>query len=107
MLVSRGLPLLGRALVSSAKSPAVHRVAIQVRNSGGTFRYRGIGEAPGSEAQERAADIAYTIFWWWVCFKCIVSYDHLIGEYDWPDASKWTDEELGVPPDDYEPPSRS
>lgn len=23
------------------------------------------------------------------------------GEFDYPDASKWTDQELGIPPDDY------
>lgn len=108
MLISRGLPLLQRTLLKSGKNSAVHRVAIQVRNSGDAFRYRCQGgEPPGSEFQEKMTDAAYIIFWWWVCYNCIAHYDHIIGEYEYPDASKWTDEELGVPPDDYEPPSRS
>lgn len=31
--------------------------------------------------------------------NCVCS---LQGHFPWPDASQWTDEELGIPPDDEE-----
>lgn len=100
------------------------------------FRYRNIGEC-GSAEQEKWTDIGFICLWFWVSYHMITKYDHIIvsnwyhllvllekikvcalqgcftpffssqGEYDWPDASSWTDEELGVPPDDYEPPMRA
>ncbi|KAJ1523435.1 hypothetical protein ONE63_001296 [Megalurothrips usitatus] len=104
MLLSRSLPLIRSALLKP-KNAATPKVS--VRNSGDGFRYRNMGDPPGSEAIERATDISFTLFWYWVCYHTITKYDHLTGEFPWPDASQWTDEELGVPPDDYEPPNRA
>lgn len=38
------------------------------------------------------------VMWYWVMFHCWYDYEHLIGHYDYPDPSKWTDAELGIPP---------
>ena len=48
-----------------------------------------------------------TIVYWWIFWHLFTEPGHVFGtsyfgEFDYPDASKWTDEELGIPPDDYE-----
>jgi len=40
------------------------------------------------------------VLWYWILFHCYYDYEHLIGHYEYPDPSKWTDAELGIPPDD-------
>lgn len=105
MLISRALPVLRNTLLK----PNTKNIArVPVRNSGGVgVRYRNSTPIPEIPSIERATDACYIIFWWWVCYKFMTSYDHLIGEYPYPDPLAWTDEELGVPPDDYEPPNRN
>ncbi|XP_059169823.1 NADH dehydrogenase [ubiquinone] 1 beta subcomplex subunit 2, mitochondrial-like [Physella acuta] len=41
------------------------------------------------------------VLWYWVLYHCWYEFDHLKG-HAIPDASKWTNEELGIPPDDEE-----
>ena len=105
MLISRGAPLLRHVLLKSGKTSAGHRVT-QIRNSADSYCYRGVGAEAGSPYKEKITDVLYTIFWTYVCYMMITKYDHIIGEWEYPDTSAWTDEELGVPPDDYEPPAR-
>lgn len=60
--------------------------------------------------------------WWWVMWHLFHEYQHITvgfvteitlklkliicfyfqGEFDYPDTSAWTNEELGIPPDDFE-----
>lgn len=40
--------------------------------------------------------------WWWIIWHLYWDWGHIVGEFDYPDTSKWTDEELGIPPDDEE-----
>ncbi|GFG39092.1 hypothetical protein Cfor_12226 [Coptotermes formosanus] len=40
--------------------------------------------------------------WWWIFWHLWHEPEHILGEFEYPDASKWTDEELGIPPDDEE-----
>jgi hypothetical protein len=39
------------------------------------------------------------VMWYWVLFHLWYDYGHLVGHFDYPDPSKWTDAELGIPPD--------
>ncbi|RWS01723.1 ribosomal pseudouridine synthase-like protein, partial [Dinothrombium tinctorium] len=41
-----------------------------------------------------------TFLWTWVFYHCFYDYEHITGEYEDPDRSKFTDEELGIPPDE-------
>ncbi|VVC41637.1 Hypothetical protein CINCED_3A018195 [Cinara cedri] len=43
------------------------------------------------------ADVAMGIVLAFVLYKCYSEPEHLIGDFEYPDSSKWTDEELGVP----------
>jgi len=45
------------------------------------------------------ADGMMTMMWYWVLFHCWYDSGHLIGHFPYPDPSKWTDAELGIPPD--------
>lgn len=40
--------------------------------------------------------------WWWIIWHLYWDWGHIVGEFPYPDTSKWTDEELGIPPDDEE-----
>lgn len=40
--------------------------------------------------------------WWWVCWHLYWDIGHIVGEFPYPDTSQWTDEELGIPPDDLD-----
>ncbi|XP_031616471.1 probable NADH dehydrogenase [ubiquinone] 1 beta subcomplex subunit 2, mitochondrial [Contarinia nasturtii] len=40
--------------------------------------------------------------WWWILWHLYWDWGHIVGEFEYPDTSKWTDEELGIPPDDEE-----
>jgi len=43
-----------------------------------------------------------TFLWFWIFFGCFTEPEMIFGH--WPEikASEWTDEELGIPPDDVE-----
>lgn len=38
--------------------------------------------------------------WWWIFWHLYWDWGHIVGEFPYPDASQWTDAELGIPPDD-------
>ncbi|XP_005097711.1 NADH dehydrogenase [ubiquinone] 1 beta subcomplex subunit 2, mitochondrial [Aplysia californica] len=40
--------------------------------------------------------------WYWILYHCYFEFDHLVPDHVYPDPSKFTDEELGIPPDDEE-----
>lgn len=40
--------------------------------------------------------------WWWIFWHLWHDYEHIIGEYPYPEVHLWTDAELGIPPDDEE-----
>lgn len=44
----------------------------------------------------------FLVMWWWIIWHLYWDWGHIVGEFDYPDTSKWTDEELGIPPDDEE-----
>uniref|UniRef100_A0A0K8TQ77 Putative nadh dehydrogenase ubiquinone 1 beta subcomplex subunit 2 mitochondrial n=1 Tax=Tabanus bromius TaxID=304241 RepID=A0A0K8TQ77_TABBR len=100
MLSSRGL-LLGRALkqLISSKSTALPSKLL-IRNSH-AVSYR-VAAPPASKATKFGAEFVGALMWWWVLWHLWHEYEHITGEFEYPDPSKWTNAELGIPPDDYE-----
>jgi len=45
------------------------------------------------------ADGIMALMWYWVLFHLWYDSAHLVGHFPYPDPSKWTDAELGIPPD--------
>jgi len=39
------------------------------------------------------------LMWYWVLFHLWYDFGHITGHFPYPDPSKWTDAELGIPPD--------
>ncbi|XP_013859723.1 NADH dehydrogenase [ubiquinone] 1 beta subcomplex subunit 2, mitochondrial [Austrofundulus limnaeus] len=48
------------------------------------------------------AEFLSASMWFWILWHFWHNPEAVIGHFPWPDASQWTDEELGIPPDDEE-----
>jgi len=38
-----------------------------------------------------------TFAWYWILFHMYYDFGHIVGHFEYPDPSKWTDEELWIP----------
>ncbi|XP_018602926.1 NADH dehydrogenase [ubiquinone] 1 beta subcomplex subunit 2, mitochondrial [Scleropages formosus] len=52
--------------------------------------------------QQFQAELISGAMWFWILWHCWHDPDAVLGHFPWPDASQWTDEELGIPADDEE-----
>ncbi|XP_036005071.1 NADH dehydrogenase [ubiquinone] 1 beta subcomplex subunit 2, mitochondrial [Fundulus heteroclitus] len=50
--------------------------------------------------QKFQSELLSGAMWFWILWHCWHDPDAVLGHFPWPDASQWTDEELGIPPDD-------
>ncbi|CAH1799466.1 unnamed protein product, partial [Owenia fusiformis] len=66
------------------------------------WRYRVLSTPPSSVTMLKAEMIG-GFFWFWVLYHCYKQPEHIVGHWDYPDPSKWTDKELGIPPDEEDP----
>ncbi|XP_055610611.1 NADH dehydrogenase [ubiquinone] 1 beta subcomplex subunit 2, mitochondrial-like [Uranotaenia lowii] len=103
MLSSRAA-LLGRFLhrtVANSRSvtPAIRQQ--MVRHGGHDVSYRMNGPKPETAARV-LSQVAGGLMWWWVLWHLFHEYEHITGEFDYPDPAKWTNAELGIPADDEE-----
>ncbi|XP_003475506.2 NADH dehydrogenase [ubiquinone] 1 beta subcomplex subunit 2, mitochondrial isoform X2 [Cavia porcellus] len=46
------------------------------------------------------AEILSATMWFWILWRFWHDSDAVLGHFPYPDPSQWTDEELGIPPDD-------
>jgi len=61
-------------------------------------QWNGPNQAPGAKLWQ---DLQYFIIWYFIGYNVYYQWSHLVS-YKMPDPSLWTDEELGIPPDDYD-----
>ncbi|CAH0386770.1 unnamed protein product [Bemisia tabaci] len=59
------------------------------------------------KVQERSqiflANFGGGLFWWWMLYHMWYEFEEIFpGEWVYIEPSTWSDEELGIPPDDYE-----
>ena len=71
-----------------------------------TYRRQNPRPAKGSGIEMMATGVM-TFIYWWIFWHLFTEPGHVFGgskfgEFDYPDPLEWTDEELGIPPDDYE-----
>ncbi|XP_055639983.1 uncharacterized protein LOC129777630 [Toxorhynchites rutilus septentrionalis] len=101
MLSSRAV-LLGRLLQRSLSSRnAVSGIRKQIVRHSHDVSYRMNGPKP--ELWARAGgQIAGGLMWWWVLWHLFHEYEHITGEFEYPDPTAWTNAELGIPPDNFE-----
>ncbi|KAG7207981.1 hypothetical protein KM043_009561 [Ampulex compressa] len=62
-----------------------------------SFAYRTL--KPASRGWNVTSEVLCGIYWWWILWHLWHDLGHLIGEFPYPDPSKWTSEELGIPAD--------
>uniref|UniRef100_A0A3B4Y1U5 NADH dehydrogenase [ubiquinone] 1 beta subcomplex subunit 2, mitochondrial n=1 Tax=Seriola lalandi dorsalis TaxID=1841481 RepID=A0A3B4Y1U5_SERLL len=55
-----------------------------------------------TKSQKFQSELISGAMWFWILWHCWHDPDAILGHFPWPDASEWTDEELGIPPDDEE-----
>ncbi|NXS97218.1 NDUB2 dehydrogenase, partial [Jacana jacana] len=48
------------------------------------------------------SEILSGFMWFWILWHFWHSSDMVLGHFPYPDPAAWTDEELGIPPDDEE-----
>lgn len=90
MLISRITPLL--KLNNSKIRPIVQTI----NRSSHDFYYRCAPPAP-SKSLLIAAEVTQGFMWWWMLWHIWTEPDHILGEFEYPDPAKWTDQELGIP----------
>lgn len=65
-------------------------------------RYRETwGEAPWEARDKKLAWYCWRFFWAWWWYQLFSDPGALLGHLSLPDPEKWTDAELGIPPDEY------
>ncbi|XP_019471126.1 NADH dehydrogenase [ubiquinone] 1 beta subcomplex subunit 2, mitochondrial, partial [Meleagris gallopavo] len=63
-------------------------------------RYRQFPELTRSQVVR--SELLSGFMWFWILWHFWHSSDSVLGHFPYPDPSAWTDEELGIPPDDAE-----
>merc|ERR1712050_126529 len=108
--IKKNYPLLGkfigdmRALRNCIALSTCARkslLASQPVRHGGTWVYRTLAK-PKSANHVKKAEFVGALAWWWVLWHLWTEPSHLVGHFEYPDPSKWTDAELGIPPDDLD-----
>ncbi|XP_072530219.1 NADH dehydrogenase [ubiquinone] 1 beta subcomplex subunit 2, mitochondrial [Salminus brasiliensis] len=57
---------------------------------------------PVTRFQRVWGELLSSSMWFWILWNFWHTPDAVLGHFPWPDIEAWTDEELGVPPDDEE-----
>lgn len=108
-----GFNKLGCLLVGRPKATSglIRSFATTLRRQGhpadgGAWAYRNRNPPP-TALVDNLATAAMTFVYWWIFWHLFTEPGHVFGgsrfgEFDHPDPLSWTDEELGIPPDDYE-----
>lgn len=95
MLLSRNTALFKNIRYLNAKKQINTINLNQIRTC---FIYR---SAPKHETKwVIVSEILGGIMWWWIFWNFWYEYKHLIGHFPELCPADWTDEELGIPPDD-------
>ncbi|KAM8821472.1 NADH dehydrogenase [ubiquinone] 1 beta subcomplex subunit 2, mitochondrial [Eudromia elegans] len=96
------LAALGRA--AGARLLRAGRSAAGRRCAGGDVhievRYRQFPQL--TRAQVIRGEALSGFMWFWILWHFWHSPDMVLGHFPYPDPAAWTDEELGIPPDDEE-----
>ena len=101
-LLLSGRPKAAPALIRSFATTIKRQDALQ----GQAWAYRHRNPEP-KKGVVMTANFIGTFVYWWIFFHIFTEPGHLFGgsvfgEFDFPNPEEWTDEELGIPPDDYE-----
>ncbi|CAG7817941.1 unnamed protein product [Allacma fusca] len=102
MFASKILPLTLVAKTGLRRGFKNFSTSVVRNEEHGEWTYRGKQRAP--KFNLNFATCCGVFAWWWVSWHVFSDYGHVVGHFDFVDAKTWTDEELGIPPDDAEDP---
>lgn len=94
--LSRLAPFGRRLILSKSRKPILDNTT---RSSSGQWFYREINKNHSTYVNY-AGEIVMGIAWYWVLYHLWYDTGKFVGEFPYPDPSKWTDKELGIPADD-------
>ncbi|CAO1425272.1 unnamed protein product [Diamesa hyperborea] len=97
MVFTRG-SALGRILVNQLRTKLVQTPQNQIIRQSHAWSYR-TGPPAHSKVTVIGANMVGGLMWWWVLWHLWHEYEHITGEFEYPDPSKWTNAELGIPAD--------
>jgi len=81
-------------------TPARRSLATSSPLNGGGWTYRE-PVVPAPSRNFTAAWVLLSGVWWWIFHGVLTEPAHILPFWDnYPEPEKWTDEELGIPPDD-------
>jgi len=87
--------VLGSVLAPRVTGRAVAPLRSSSDLTGWTYRL------PRQDVPKRDLYLAEGIMgfmWYWILFHMWYDFGHIAGHFEYPDPSKWTDAELGIPP---------
>uniref|UniRef100_A0A1L8E138 Putative nadh dehydrogenase ubiquinone 1 beta subcomplex subunit 2 mitochondrial n=1 Tax=Nyssomyia neivai TaxID=330878 RepID=A0A1L8E138_9DIPT len=97
-MISSRSAILGRCVAATLLRSTRGATQKQSVRSGHAWSYRTAG-APHPKAVVIGSHTIGAIMWWWILWHLWHEPEHLTGEFPYPDPSKWTNAELGIPPD--------
>merc|ERR1711890_80517 len=81
-------------------NPSSRTIATSKPLGGGDWTYRSMPKPP-PQSHYTASWAMLVLVWWWIFYGVLTEPAHIFGFWDnYPDGEQWTDEELGIPPDD-------
>ncbi|XP_076754226.1 NADH dehydrogenase (ubiquinone) 1 beta subcomplex, 2, 8kDa [Xylocopa sonorina] len=94
MLLSRSVPLIRDAYHFSRKI----QVTLSSKQSSSKVLYRTPPRPPRRDVI--MGEITGGIMYWWVLWNFWHESDHITGHFPYPRPIEWSDEYLGIPPDE-------
>nr|XP_032650725.1 NADH dehydrogenase [ubiquinone] 1 beta subcomplex subunit 2, mitochondrial-like [Chelonoidis abingdonii] len=93
----------GGGLVRILRARDVRGAAGLQRAGGGVYIKPHYRQFPAlTRRQVIHGEILSGFMWFWILWHFWHNPDAVLGHFPYPDPSKWTDKELGIPPDDEE-----
>ncbi|KAL7739564.1 hypothetical protein ACLKA6_008687 [Drosophila palustris] len=86
-------------LASGGALPSINSSTKIINRKSHVVSYRS-APPPHSKATKIGAVVVGGAMWWWVIWHLWHEPDHITGEFDYPNPSKWTNAQLGIPRDD-------
>ena len=81
------------------KNNATQKVNTTTVRHGGSWSYRNSSPAAPDSFGNKFAYTGFFLVWYWILYNLIAHTDHVTGHFPYPKPKTWTDEELGIPPD--------
>ncbi|CAK9815430.1 NADH dehydrogenase [ubiquinone] 1 beta subcomplex subunit 2, mitochondrial [Anthophora quadrimaculata] len=96
MILSRGATIFKCARNLNFNKPTI--INIRQSSNGAKWCYRSI--PPTDVPWLIITEICAGVMWWWVLWNFWHDSARVLGHFPYPRPVEWSDEELGIPPDD-------